>query len=189
MKATAEKAPPKPSTTTAKPAAQPFFGKAPVGEQAALSSEIVDVSSGMFTPSERVKGEIDVEGHKGLMVRVASAGLAGEGKVKIRIDSRKNYDSIGKGSIPLRNPWAEELGGMYVNFTVKNNAVTGGYASLKPGGGDTNDWLQAVQKNSSLLGGLGLKVENLPVPVNKYENGKLTLGVTNLKIVVGSVFD
>ena len=189
MKATAEKAPPKPSTTAAKPAAQPFFGKAPVGEQAALSSEIVDVSSGMFTPSERVKGEIDAEGHKGLMVRVASAGLAGEGKVKIRVDSRKNYDSIGKGSMPLRNPWAEELGGMYVNFTVKNNAVTGGYASLKPGGGDTNDWLQAVQKNSSLLGGLGLKVENLPVPVNKYENGKLTLGVTNLKVVVGSVLD
>ena len=48
-----------------------------------------------------------------------------------------------------------------------------------------NDWLQAVKKNSSLLGGLGLKVENLPTPVNKFENGKLTLGVTNLKVEVG----
>jgi hypothetical protein len=90
--------------------------------------------------------------------------------------------------MPLLNPWTQQLGGMYLNVTVQNNAVTG-FASLKPGGGDRNDWLETIKKNSSLLGGAGLKVENLPTPVNKFENGKLTLGVTNLKVEVGGFLD
>ena len=90
--------------------------------------------------------------------------------------------------MPLLNPWTQQLGGMYLNFTVKNNAVAG-YASLKPGGGDSNEWLHALQKNSSLLGGAGLKVEKIPTPVNKFENGKLTLGVKDLEVNVGGFLD
>src|SRR4029453_14670852 len=71
----------------------------------------------------------------------------------------------------------------------RNSEIANGYASLKPGGGDTNDWLQLLQKNSSLLGGLGLQVGHLPAPINKFDNGKLTLGVSNLKVQVGSFLD
>src|SRR2546428_471160 len=156
--------------------------------QRTIISEVVDISSGSFNPSERVKGEIEAQQHKGLIVRVAARGLAGEGQVKVKVDSTNKYDSMTRGSIPLLNPWTQQLGGMYLNFNVKNNAATG-YASFKPGGGDTNDWLQALKKNSSMLGGLGLKVENLPTPVNKFESGKLTLGVTNLKVEVGGFLD
>jgi len=180
-----------PSTLDQEPMA-PAFQKAPVavGEQAVVSSEVVDMSSGTFNPSERVRGEIEAQGSKGLTTRVAARGVAGEGLVTIRVDRSKMYDSVGKkGSMPLLNAWAQPLGGMHLNFTVKNNEIAGGYASLKPGGGDPNDWLQAVKKNSGLLGGLGLKVENLPTPVNKFENGKLTLGVTNLKVEVGGFLD
>jgi hypothetical protein len=43
--------------------------------------------------------------------------------------------------------------------------------------------------NSALLGGLGLNIENLPKPVNKFEQGKLVLGVAGIKVVVGGYVD
>jgi hypothetical protein len=162
---------------------------AAASNQMAVSSEVVDISSNIFTPSQKVKDEIEAQGGKGLDVRVIVKGLTGEGRVKIRVDRNRTYDSIGKGWMPVLNAWAQQMGGMYINFTLSNSEIKGGYASLKPAGGDTNDWLQSVQKNASLIGGLGLKVENLPAPVNKFENGKLTLGVTNLKVEVGGFVD
>ncbi len=162
--------------------------KKEVGSQRTVSSEVVDVSSGTFNPSEQVKGEIEAQGLQGLMVRVVATGLTTEGQVKTRADRSHQYDSIEKGSMPLLNPWMQQLGGMYLNFAIKNNVVVG-YAALKPHGGDINDWLEAVKKNSSLLGGLGLKVQNLPKPVNKFEGGKLMLGVTNLNVEVGGFID
>src|SRR5262249_15610097 len=78
---------------------------------------------------------------------------------------------------------------MYVNFIVGNNSIKHGFASFKPGQGRPNEWLQALQKNSALLGGLGLKVGNLPTVTNKFDEGKLTLGVTNLHVNVGGYVD
>lgn len=160
------------------------------GGQRTVSSEVVDISTGVFNPSGKVQAEIDVQSSKSLIVRVKAKGLAGEGQIGVRADRGHQYDSITTGSMPLLNPWTQQLGGMYLNVTVKNNAVSG-YASFKVGDGDRNDWVQALalQKNSSLLGGLGLKVENLPQPVNKFEGGKLTLGLTNLKVEVGGLLD
>ena len=131
------------------------------GNQPIVSSEVVDISTGVFNPSEKVKGEIEAQRHKGLMVRVMAKGWTDEGQIKIKVDSSNKYDSVNRGSVPLLNAWTQQLGGMYLNFTVKNNVIAG-YASLKPGGGDPNDWLQAVKQDSSLLGGLGLKVRTSP---------------------------
>ena len=163
--------------------------KPPAADLAATSSEVVELSSNAFAPSQKTKDEIEGQGNKGLDVRVVVKGLTGESRVKVKADSAKNHHSVGKGSMPLLNPWADKLGGMYVNFTIKNGEIQGGYASLKPGGGDTNEWLQALQKNAELLGGLGLKLGHLPTPVNKFEAGKLTLGVSNLKVEVGGFLD
>jgi hypothetical protein len=182
---------PKPTVTVTPPLqrniADEKIQKAPAaaGNQSAVSSEVVDVSSNVFNPTEKVRAEIEAQGAKGLDVRVIIKGVTAEGRIRIRVDSSKNYDSIDKGSMPLLNAWTQQMGGMYLNFTVKNNEIKGGYASLKAGGENKNDWLQSLKKNSNLLGGLGLKVDNLPTPVNKFENGKLTLGVTNLKVEVG----
>ncbi len=171
------------------PAVQKKASHGPATDDAALSSEVVDVSSNVFSPSEKVKAEIEAQGRKGLLMRVIVKGVTGEGLIKIRVDSSKNYESIGSGSMPVLNAWAKQLGGMYLQFSVRNSEITGGYASLKERGGDRNDWLQYVQKNSALLGGLGLKIDNLPKPVNTFENGKLTLGVTNMKVEVGGFVD
>ncbi|NEW83835.1 MAG: DUF4157 domain-containing protein, partial [Mariniphaga sp.] len=163
---------------------------AAVGTKAVLtSSQVVDISANTFSPSAKIKEEIEAQGDKGLEVRVIVNGLTAEGHVKVRVDGKGNYSSVGKGSMAVQNEWMQQLGGIYINFSIKNNEISGGYASLKPGGGDTNDWLQSVKKNASLLGGLGLKVNNLPNPVNKFENGKLTLGVTGLKVEVGGFLD
>jgi hypothetical protein len=159
------------------------------GNHITASSGVVILSSNTFNPTEKVRDEIEAQGGKGLDVRVMVKGLTGEGRVKIKVDKSKNYDSLGKGSMPLLNAWGEQLGGMYINFKVTNSEVSGGYASLIPAGGNTNDWLKAVQKNSALLGGLGLKVGNLPTPVNRFDNGKLNLGVTNLKVEIGDFVD
>lgn len=157
--------------------------------QATVSSEVVDLSSGSFNPSDKIKGEVEAQGDKSLDVRTMIKGVTSEGLVKVKVDRSGNYDSRGKGSMPLRNAWADQLGGMYVNYTVKNNQITDGYASLTAKGDNTNDWLKALKKNSVVLGGLGLKVGNLPTPVNKLEGGKLTLGVNDLNVEVGDFVD
>ncbi len=150
-----------------------------------VSSGVVDITGNTFSPSAKIKEEIEAQGSKGLEVRVIIKGLTGEGRVKVRLDSQKTYDSMGKGSMPLLNEWTKQLGGMHLNFTIKNSEIKGGYASMKPGGGDSNDWLASVKKNAAVLGGVGLKVDKLPTPVNKFEGGKLTLGVTGLSVEIG----
>ncbi len=157
--------------------------------QATVSSEVVDLSSGSFSPSDKIKSEIETQGSKGLDVRTVIKGVTSEGLVKIKVDRNKKYSSQGKGSMPLQNSWANQLGGIHVNYMVKNNQITEGYASLTAKGGNTNDWLKALKKNSTVLGGLGLKVGHLPTPVHKLENGKLTLGVNELKVEVGGFVD
>ena len=169
----------------------PTIQKAPAaaGTEPAISSEVVDVSSNLFKPSDKIKAEIEAQGKKGLDVRVAIKDVTSEGRIKIKLDGRGNYQSKGSGWMPLLNPWTQQLGGMYINFRVKNNNIIDGSASLSKGKGRTKDWLIALQKNSAHLGGLGLRVSRLPKPVNKLENGKLTLGVTNLNVVVGGYVD
>jgi hypothetical protein len=171
------------------PAIQQATAPAPAGAPAETSSEAVDLSTNVFNPSQKVKDEIEAHGSKGLDVRVMVKGLTAEGRVKIRADRAKNYDSIGKGSMPLLNAWTQQLGGMHVNFNISNSEIKNGYAAFKPGAGDANDWLEALRKNAGALGGLGLQVNNLPTPVNKFDNGKLALGVTNLKVQVGGYLD
>ncbi len=169
----------------------PTIQKTPVavGNEPTVSSEVVDVSSKLFKPSEKVKGEIEAQRGKGLDVRTKIKGVTAEGRVKVRLDRQGNYVSIGKGSMPLLNDWTKQLGGMYVNYGVKNNEITKGYTSLKPKGENTNDWLKAIKKNTAALGGLGLKVGSLPNPVNKLENGKVILGAKDLNVEVGGFVD
>ena len=167
-----------------KPAATTAAAKG-VANQQTVSSELVNISDGVFNPSAKVKAEIEAQRYKGLMVRVVAKGLTGEGQVKVKADSGGKYDSMTTGSMPLLNSWTQQLGGMFVNFTVKDNAVKG-YASFKPGGGNPNDWLEALKKNSGVLGGVGLKVQRLPAAINKFESGKLTLGLKSpLEVELG----
>jgi hypothetical protein len=153
------------------------------------SSGVVDLASSQFAPPQSIADEIEASKNKGLDVRVIAKGIAQEGRIKIRQNSKKKYVSMGRGSMPLLNPWTQKLGGMFLNFDVENSGIKNGLASFKENGGDRNDWLQALKKDSTSLGGLGLKINNLPQPVNKFENGILALGVSGLKVGVGNYLD
>ncbi|MEA3061811.1 MAG: hypothetical protein QOJ94_1592 [Sphingomonadales bacterium] len=153
------------------------------------SSAVVNVSSSLFEPSQAVAEEIEKAGPRGLDVRVVAKGLTEEGVIKVRQDRGNKFHSIGLGTMRLLNPWTQGLGGMYLHFAIDNSAIKNGYASFKSRGEDRNDWLQALKKNSALLGGLGLKIDSLPKPVNKFEQGKLVLGVAGIKVVVGGLVD
>jgi DNA uptake protein ComE-like DNA-binding protein len=151
-----------------------------------VSSEVVDITSNTFQPSPKVQAEIEANGKSGLDVRVAIKGVTAEGRAKIRLTHTKKYETVHVGSMRLLNPWADQLGGLFINFSVKDSNIAGG-ASLKAGAVAGKDWLTALQNNAALLGGAGLHVA---VPkelslVNKLDGGKLILGVSNLKVEVG----
>jgi len=148
------------------------------------SSELVDLSSGTFNPTQKVQDEIKAS-PKGLMVRIAAKGVADEGRVKIKANSKGDFYSVDRGSMPMLGEWAQVLGGLYLNVAIATSGQVTGNASLKPESGPSKDWLKVLQDNAALLGGAGLKIDNLPTPVNKFENGKLTLGVNKFKVEVG----
>lgn len=166
--------------------------KAPVTEALTpATSEVVDISSGQFLPSEKVKTEIKQAGSAGLDVRVIVPGISREGKIKIRIDSNGSYDAVHgqKGYMPVLNPWATQMGGLYLRFTVKNNAVTGGFVSPAQKGGNPNDWIKKIKENAALLGGLGLKIGKLPNLVNEFNANSFRLGFTDGNIEVGGFIE
>ena len=158
---------------------------------APTSSEVVDISSGQFSPSEIVKAEIEKTGAKGLDVRVIVPNISEEGKIKIRLDSRGNYQAVQgqKGYMPVVNAWAKEMGGLYLRFTVKNSTVTGGFVSPIIKGGNPNDWIKKIKENTALLGGIGLKVGKLPNPVNEFNGNSFRIGFTEGNVEVGGILD
>jgi hypothetical protein len=153
------------------------------------SSAVVDIAATTFAPSQTVADEIEASGSKGLDVRVIAKGLTQEGTIKVKLDKRKKYGSINRGSMLLLNPWTQKLGGMYLNFGIADSAIDDGYAGLKEKGGGKNDWLGVLRKNPAFLGGLGLKIESLPKPINSFEGGKLNLGITAARVLVGGYVD
>lgn len=153
------------------------------------SSGVVDLASGRFEPSQAIADEIKASKGKGLDVRVAAKGIAQEGKIKVRQNNKEKYVSMAGGSMPLLNPWTHKLGGMFLNFDIENSGVKNGLACIKERGGNRNDWLKELKNNSTALGGLGLKINDLLKPVNKFENGVLALGVADMKVGVGNYLD
>jgi len=160
-------------------------------ETAPTTSEVVDISSGLFAPSDRVKEEIQKAGNQGIDVRVMVPSISGEGKIKIRVDSRGNFDAVNgqRGYMPVLNEWAKQLGGLYLRFTVKDNAITGGFVSPSLKGGNASEWIKKFKENSALLGGLGLKVGKLPDPVNEFSGSTFRIGFTEGQVEVGGIVD
>ena len=180
----------------ARPAAVPVATSVAISQHgvvpahAAASSEVVTISGNTFNPSQTVKEEIIAGGKQGLDVRVIVKDLTAEGSVRIAANGAQKYNSIGQGTMPLLNDWTQRLGGMHLNFSVANGGIEGGFASFTPRGGKGGDWLSALQKNSSALGGLGLKIQSLPKKLeNKFENGQFVLGVNDLGVEVGGFAD
>lgn len=157
--------------------------KAPV---LTVSSGVVNVGSSEFRPSDAIREEIVAAGEKGLDVRVIVPGISEEGRIRIKADRKGNFDSMGgKGYMAVTNPWAQQLGGLYLRFAVKDNVITGGFVSPSTKGGDFNDWFEKVKKNAAVLGGVGLKLGKLPKIKNEFSGNSFTIGFENLDVEVG----
>lgn len=184
---------PKPAVPAASPArdfqqrvgnqgAQALMQKKGAGLQE--SSQLVDLSSGTFSPSQKVQEEIKAN-RDGLMVRVAVKGVTGEGTIRIKSNTKGVFYSEGRGSMPLLGEWSQLLDGLYLNVNVDKGGQLTGHASKKPGDKPSKDWLAFLKENAGVLGGVGLEIKSLPIAENKFEQGKLILGVKIPNVVVG----
>jgi hypothetical protein len=153
------------------------------------SSEVVNIASGQFLPSEKVKAEITAAGASGLDVRVIVPNIAREGKVRVRANRKGDIVMLSNGYMPLNNEWADKLGGLYLVFDVKENAITEGFVSIKQKKSPKNGWLQTIKDNSGLLGGLGLQLGKFPEVTNSFSGNTYQLGVKDLGVTVGGFLD
>ncbi|MBC7421947.1 MAG: DUF4157 domain-containing protein [Ferruginibacter sp.] len=156
-----------------------------------VSSEVVNISSGQFAPSENVKAEIEQAGENGLDVRVIVPKISREGKIKVKRDHQGNFNAVNgqTGYMPITNVWADKIGGLYLVFQLKNNIITNGIVSTKMKGPNIRDWLNALKAKSELLGAVGLKIGNLPTPVNEFAGDTYKIGVNDLHVEVGGFID
>jgi Domain of unknown function (DUF4157) len=156
-------------------------------KSALVSSEVVNISSGQFLPSEKVKTEIEEAGERGLDVRVIIPKIALEGKVKVKKNRKGSFDVVSgqNGFMPLIHAWANQVGGLYLLFQIKDNEIKNGFISTKQKGSNKAEWLKALKANSGLLGGAGLKIGKLPDPINEFSGTTYKLGVNNMNVEVG----
>lgn len=148
----------------------------------AASSETVDISSGQFNPSEKLKGEIEAAKWKGLDVNISASKIGG-GTVTTKITGKKNqFDSLNNNyfKIPVSIPY---LAAANPTLHVKiNNNVASGEIGTAKSRGDLDNW---IAKNAEALGWFGIKVPSLGGKfTNKFENGVLNLGINGVSVTI-----
>ena len=149
---------------------------APAATAATVSSEVVDISKGSFEPSEKVKGEIE-EAKNGLDVRIKAGEVTEEGTIKIKKDKSDRYDSKAAGFLAIKNLWLQKIpGGVYLHVKIKDSQITEGYATIGAKAGSKDGWAKKLKEGADTLVGLGLKIGQIPDPVNEFSNGTLKTG-------------
>jgi hypothetical protein len=148
----------------------------------AASNETVDISSGQFNPSEKLKGEIEAAKWKGLDVNITASKLGG-GPVTTKITGKKNqFDSLNNNyfKIPVSIPYLAAANPT-LHVKINNNVATGEVGTAKSRG-DLDNW---IAKNAESLGWLGIKVPSLGGKfTNKFENGVLNLGINGVSVTI-----
>ena len=166
--------------------------KAPAAVPSApVSSEVVDISKGTFSPSDNVKKEIeDKQSREGLDVRIKAGAFAEEGIIKVA-KKGESYHSVKQAYLQLKNPWLQKINALALRIDIKNNIVTG-LVTIKGRGSDVSGWLAEIKKAESEIG-MGFHFsDKIPLQnniTNKLENGTLSLGFKDFTIIIGGFFD
>ena len=153
------------------------------------SLEVIDVSKGIFSPSDTVKKEIEDTKNKGLDVRIKAGTFAAEGIVRVK-KKGETYDFNSPAYLPLTNTWLQKINVLVLRVDIKNNQVKG-LVTIKGGGSNVSSWINALQKVESEIG-MGFHFKGLQKTnniINKLENGTLSLGFTDFTITIGGFFD
>ena len=166
--------------------------KAPAAVPSApVSSEVVDISKGTFSPSDNVKKEIeDKQSREGLDVRIKAGAFAEEGIIKVA-KKGESYHSVKQAYLQLKNPWLQKINALALRIDIKNNIVTG-LVTIKGRGSDVSGWLAEIKKAESEIG-MGFHFsDKIPLQnniTNKLENGTLSLGFKDFTIIIGGFFE
>jgi len=154
---------------------------APAAAPAAGSTETVDISKGTFTPSEKLKTEIEESKYKGVDVILSMGEMGGTATVKITGKNDK-YDIKGaaKAKIPLNVPYLSAASPTL--HTGITDSVVKGKVGTPKSSGDLDNW---IQKNAASLGWTGIDIKSLQGKfTNDFTDGTLKLSINDVSVKV-----
>ncbi|MBL7707421.1 MAG: DUF4157 domain-containing protein, partial [Chitinophagaceae bacterium] len=154
---------------------------APAAAPAAGSTETVDISKGTFTPSEKLKTEIEESKYKGVDVILSMGEMGGTATVKITGKNDK-YDikGGGKAKIPLNVPYLSAASPTL--HTGITDSVVKGKVGTPKSPGDLDNW---IQKNAASLGWTGIDIKSLQGKfTNDFTDGTLKLSINDVSVKV-----
>ncbi len=154
---------------------------APAAAPAGGSTETVDISKGTFTPSEKLKTEIEESKYKGVDVILSMGEMGGTATVKITGKNDK-YDIKGgaKAKIPLNVPYLSAASPTL--HTGITDSVVKGKVGTPKSSGDLDNW---IQKNAASLGWTGIDIKSLQGKfTNDFTDGTLKLSINDVSVKV-----
>ncbi len=154
---------------------------APAAAPSAGSTETVDISKGTFTPSEKLKTEIEESKYKGVDVILSMGEMGGTATVKITGKNDK-YDIKGgaKAKIPLNVPYLSAASPTL--HTGITDSVVKGKVGTPKSSGDLDNW---IQKNAASLGWTGIDIKSLQGKfTNDFTDGTLKLSINDVSVKV-----
>jgi hypothetical protein len=180
----------KPDTSVAPPdIIQKSGSSAPApskGPSAAASGEVVNIASGNFLPSQKLKDKIREAGDKGLEVNVSAGAVAGAGTMKV-YEKDGEYFSRGTGYLPLKLGILQPANPMLA-VQMKDGKVSGfGTVGRSASKNSIPQWLRNDGKALSWLNGIDVK--NAPQATNSFENGNFNFWLNGVKVKVSKFAD
>ena len=166
------------------PPVQMKEGDAAAKGPSVAGSEVVNISSGTFTPTEALAVEIEEAKHKGLDVQVNTGAVAGIGTIKVR-GSKGKFDSVKEGKLPLNIPYLAAANPT-LWAKIDNGTVTGAAGTDKAKAA-LPSWIQG---NAAALGWVGIDIKSIAGKLtNSYEGGTLKLSINDVNVKVAEFAD
>lgn len=156
------------------------------GGPAGVPGEVVNIASGNFLPSAKLKEKIKEAGDKGLEVNVSAGNVAGAGTMKV-YERDGNYISKGTGYLPLKLGILQPANPMLA-VQMKDGKVSGfGTVGRSNSKNSIPQWLRNDGKALSWLNGIDVK--NTPQATNTFENGNFNFWLNGVKVKVSKFAD
>lgn len=180
----------KPDTSIAPPGiiqkSGPSAPGAAKGGPAGVPGEVVNIASGNFLPSARLKEKIKEAGDKGLEVNVSAGNVAGAGTMKV-YEKDGNYISKGTGYLPLKLGILQPANPMLA-VQMKDGKVSGfGTVGRSNSKNSIPQWLRNDGKALTWLNGIDVK--SAPQATNTFENGNFNFWLNGVKVKVSKFAD
>ncbi|SFD74093.1 protein of unknown function [Chitinophaga sp. CF118] len=147
----------------------------------AIPAEVVNVSSGIFNPSFKLREQIKATKERGLEIKISAGKLAGDGIIKVR-EEKGELESMRNDYLPLNIPIFSAANPALAVQLIKGGIK--GYATIAGGKADgIPNWLRAHSRELSWL--TGIELSSIPSPgTNTFDSAgfQFTLNGVNVKV-------